>query len=85
MQLCPRCKARLKRRKNKTTGNRFWGCSQWRPDGKGCDYTRNMTAVEADEAAQIEYEIEQYQDAMSLFEGDDDLAQGLRHACGIDF
>lgn len=42
MERCPKCTdGHLVLKTNRTNGTSFWGCSAWRADKTGCDYTRS--------------------------------------------
>lgn len=40
--ICPRCGRPLLKKANKSTGTIFWGCSGYRRDGAGCNYTKKI-------------------------------------------
>lgn len=43
-EICPKCRqGSLVERSNRQDGSRFLGCSLWKSDGTGCDYTRDRT------------------------------------------
>lgn len=42
-RLCPGCgKGVLVPKKNRSNGNKFLGCSRWRPEGDSCSYTESL-------------------------------------------
>jgi len=46
LERCPKCaKGNLFLRKTKIGQSNFWGCSEWRADGSGCNYTRNASVL----------------------------------------
>lgn len=43
--ICPKCgklMMSMKSRRSKSYGHRFYGCSGWRPDGSGCNFSINI-------------------------------------------
>ncbi|MGN8764516.1 RecQ family ATP-dependent DNA helicase [Hornefia butyriciproducens] len=41
LKLCPECNAPLELRTRRVDGAKFWGCSNWKPDRTGCNFTMN--------------------------------------------
>lgn len=42
-EVCPQCRdGMLVKRQNRTKGTEFWGCSKWKHDRTGCNYTRDV-------------------------------------------
>ncbi len=37
--ICPSCKIQMQLKSNSKNGNKFFGCPNWKPKGKGCNQT----------------------------------------------